>query len=165
VNTLRQRGIRRGAVLVLADGSGPLCNLERVAELQFTRGSIESAANLVSHELSACVVTMACVAERLEEVLKVVAARLRPEAPLVLILPRAQKDPREAVHLLLLRSGYDHVWVDSRDEVICASARRAAAAGARTCSIIIPVFNEKATFPALMQAVLGKRLDHLGLER
>jgi glycosyltransferase involved in cell wall biosynthesis len=33
------------------------------------------------------------------------------------------------------------------------------------CSIIVPVFNERETFPGLMQALLEKRLDHMGLER
>jgi glycosyltransferase involved in cell wall biosynthesis len=73
----------------------------------------------------------------------------------------------ESVHLLLLRSGYDRVWPHSHGRTLRISARRAPADGdARMkCSIIVPVFNEKATFAELMRRLFNKRLDHLGVER
>jgi len=66
---------------------------------------------------------------------------------------------------LLLRSGYDRVWAHSHRKALCISAQRALARTVRTCSIIVPVFNEQRTFPELMRRLLHKRLDHLGLER
>src|SRR6202030_2538610 len=73
---------------------------------------------------------------------------------------------RDSVHLLLLRSGYDRVWMHSHRRTLCFSAKCAAATHSpRPCSIIVPVYNEKNTFPELMRTLLAKRLDHLGLER
>jgi glycosyltransferase involved in cell wall biosynthesis len=73
---------------------------------------------------------------------------------------------RDSAHLSLLRSGYDRVWMHSDRKRLCISAQRVCAAPAiRTCSILVPVFNEKDTFPELMRTLLAKRLDHLGLER
>jgi glycosyltransferase involved in cell wall biosynthesis len=58
------------------------------------------------------------------------------------------------------------VWAHSWRAAPCISARRADAARARrVCSIIVPVFNERATFPELMRTLLAKRLDHLGIDR
>jgi glycosyltransferase involved in cell wall biosynthesis len=74
-------------------------------------------------------------------------------------------DEREALHLMLLRRGFHEVWAHSWRAAPCVSARRARAAELRTCSIIVPVFNEKDTFPELMRTLLAKRLDHLGLAR
>ncbi len=164
VGALRQRGVKAGQVLVLANGPGPLLNFEDVPELQFTGSSLENAATLLS-DIFVGLVIVASGADLLEEVLAASTARLRRDTPLVLILTRARGDCREEVHLLLLRAGYDRVWVDSRGSTLCASARRAGPATVRTCSIIVPVFNERETFPVLMEAVLNKRLDHLGLQR
>jgi glycosyltransferase involved in cell wall biosynthesis len=57
------------------------------------------------------------------------------------------------------------VWMHSHRKRLCISAQRASARPIRTCSILVPVFNEKDTFPELMRTLLAKRLDHLGLER
>jgi hypothetical protein len=175
VSVLRQRGVAHGPVLMLADSTVPLRDLERLAQLQLTRGSVENAASLVSDGdfTSVVVVLAASRTDQRDALLSTLATRLRPDVPLVLVqrlqtaaVPHGRRpDPREAVHLALLRSGYDRVWVHTRGNVLCASAKRAAPRAVRTCSIIVPVFNEKPTFPALMQALLAKRLDHLGLER
>lgn len=165
IKALRQRGLKGGSILVFASGAGTPRNLDHRPEFQFTGGTLENAATLLGDGQFAGVAVVAPRTAALDQVLAAVAARLPADTPLVLILPRVQGDLREAVHLLLLRSGYDRVWVDSQAGVICASARRARPVAIRTCSIIVPVFNEKDTFPALMQAVLDKRLDHLGLER
>jgi glycosyltransferase involved in cell wall biosynthesis len=75
-------------------------------------------------------------------------------------------DEREALHLLLLRRGFHQVWAHSWGAAPCISARRArGAVSRRVCSIIVPVFNERATFPQLMRTLLAKRLDHLGIGR
>jgi hypothetical protein len=72
----------------------------------------------------------------------------------------------EALHLLLLRCGYEHVWPHGDGKPLCVSARRAPPPeGTRMCSIIVPVYNERETFPALMQQLLAKRLGSLGLAR
>src|SRR5581483_7975172 len=69
-------------------------------------------------------------------------------------------------HLMLLRSGYHQVWAHRHGRTLSISASRAPArAPGKTCSIIVPVFNESQTFPELMRRLLDKRLDHLGLER
>ncbi len=169
-NVLRQRGVAHGRVLVLIDGAvPPLLPFEWAAPFQFTTGAVENAANLMSDGEPACValVLTAPPVDPPEPILTAIASRLRPDVPLVLILTRTHghEDPRQALHLSLLRSGYDRVWIHSRGSVVCASAKRAATRTRRTCSIIVPVFNEQGTFPALMQALLAKRLDHLGLER
>jgi glycosyltransferase involved in cell wall biosynthesis len=104
----------------------------------------------------------------LEPILAAISQSLAPGTSLVLILPAARRSDidRETAHLLLLRSGYDRVWAHSERRVSCISAQRASAARAvKMCSIIVPVFNERETFPGLMQALLEKRLDHMGLER
>ena len=106
-------------------------------------------------------------AEASEPLLTKLAAAMRPDALLVLsrMLGRSL-DPREATHLMLLRAGYDRVWVESRGAQLCVSARRARSSIAgRVLSIIVPVLDERSTFLQLMRSLLEKRLDHLGLER
>jgi glycosyltransferase involved in cell wall biosynthesis len=78
---------------------------------------------------------------------------------------RASPDLREALHLLLLRHGFHELWAHAWRATPCVSARRTGAATPRACSIIVPVYNEKQTFPELMRRLLAKRLDHLGLAR
>ena len=95
-----------------------------------------------------------------------VAAQVAPDTLLVLHLASYPGGNREEMHLLLLRCGYDRVWIHAHHRTLCCSARRAAGnSRSRTCSIIVPVFNESRTFPELMRTLLAKRLDHLGLER
>jgi hypothetical protein len=77
-----------------------------------------------------------------------------------------QRTLQETLHLLLLRCGYEHVWPHRDGEPLCVSARRAPGADRiRMCSIIVPVYNERETFPALMQQLLAKPLEPLGLAR
>ncbi|MBV8801027.1 MAG: glycosyltransferase [Alphaproteobacteria bacterium] len=77
----------------------------------------------------------------------------------------APSHDRESAHLALLRAGFESVWAHSHRATLCVSARRAPQRAERLCSIVVPVFNEKRTFPELMRRLLAKRLDHLGLER
>jgi hypothetical protein len=144
---LRQRGVDSGPVLLLADG--------------------EPAALTSGIDFSAVVLVLADArTQELERTLATFAPLLRPDMTLVVTLPASSESDPDSIHLLLLRSGYDRVWIHSRRRTLRISARRAAAPPAiRTCSIIVPVYNEKNTFPELMRTLLAKRLDHLGLER
>jgi hypothetical protein len=162
-DALRQRGVTTGRVLLLAAGEAHFAT--KLA------GQLDCAA---------VVLTVATVPRLdLQLLLTTLGARLSAGTLLVLQIPHATlaatpavpgqdrraADPREIAHLLLLRSGYDQVWAHQHGSTLCLSARRAAASAVRTCSIVVPVFNEKETFPELMRGLLGKRLDHLGLQR
>ena len=149
LDVLQQRGVLSGRVLRLRSDS-----------------SSETITLLAGGDFAAVVATVESRRTDLEALLAGVAGRLKPNALLVLELrgayPRGSAN-RQAVHLLLLRSGYHQVWAHSP---LCISARRAPPPeGRKTCSIVVPVFNEKDTFPELMRRLLAKRLDHLGLER
>jgi Glycosyl transferase family 2 len=107
----------------------------------------------------------------LERMVRSVAPAQPPESLLALTLTReerrclaGERPLRELVHLLLLRSGYAQVWAHA-GEPLCVTARRVPQAGARLCSIIVPVYNEKDTFPELMRRLLHKSLGPLGLAR
>jgi hypothetical protein len=152
LDVLLQRGVLPGRILRLRCDS---CS--------------ETTTLMANGDFAAVVATTESITpEDLESLLGTIAARLKQNALLVLelrgVYPR-ESDNREAVHLLLLRAGYHQVWAHSP---LCISARRAPAppsSGRKTCSIVVPVFNEKETFPELMRRLLDKRLDHLGLER
>jgi hypothetical protein len=176
---LQQRGVTAGPVLLLT--SAPLHGrkLDSAPQFQLTLGGIGMAATLLGQSDFAAVVLILenTAPAELEPLLACVAARLKAGALLFLqlrgialgLIEPQQEQPlgdREAVHLLLLRSGYDRVWAHSSGMTLRISAKRAPANSAlKTCSIIMPVFNESETFPELMRRVLNKRLDHMGLER
>ena len=148
LDCLQQRGAETGPVLLL-------------------KGSPQAATLLEHREVVAVVATLDRASpQEVESLLAAIAVRQKPGALLVLQLCGPGLRDRESTHLLLLRSGYHQVWAHSHGKTLCISARRAAPGGARrTCSIIVPVYNEKDTFPELMRRLLNKRLDHLGLER
>jgi hypothetical protein len=170
VDILRQRGVTDGSsVLLLTDD--PPQRLDAIPQFQLTRGAVNESAALAGRGgLAAVVLILAGAATKeLEPILATIAPLLSPGVTLVATLPASRSrgaDDRDSAHLLLLRSGYDRVWMHSHRRTLCISAKRAAATHAgRTCSIIVPVYNEKNTFPELMRTLLAKRLDHLGLER
>ena len=175
VDILRLRGVSGGAVLLLAE-----CPLrsrrDRAApQFQLTRGAIDEAPALANRGDFAAVVLIlgGSRAGELESTLAAITPLLAPGSLLVILIPPAAHpkradaaDDRESAHLSLLRSGYDRAWMHSHRKTLCISAKRAPTARAiRTCSILVPVFNEKDTFPELMRMLLAKRLDHLGLAR
>ena len=181
---LRERGITDGSsVLLLTDTPSRVHRVEEIPQFRLTRGAISEAATLVGRESFAAVIVILLEgrAKVLETILASIAPCLAPGMTLVAtlrastsrgvrVLGRGPVDrgliDRDSAHLLLLRSGYDRVWMHSHRPRLCISARRAAAARtAWTCSIIVPVYNEKNTFPELMRTLLAKRLDHLGLKR
>jgi len=176
LQVLQQRRVVEGRVLLLADRPLSARELVTAPRFQLTRGSTSEATETVrAGDFAAVVVTLAkAETADLEALLPAIATGLSQDTVLVLLLraPRLTRelecktDAREAAHLLLLQAGYDRVWPQAHGKTLCLSARRAAAAqGRRICSIIVPVFNERETFPELMRRVMSKSLDSLGLER
>jgi hypothetical protein len=176
IATLRQRGVASGPVLLVVDESPLTGALEPAPQLQLVRTSAAQVGRVRDTDFVAALVLFKGVrSDELESALAAIATRLLPGAPVVLLMaacPRvaatrpALSDRREATHLMLLRCGYDRVWVHRHRAELMVSARRVAAENTtRKCSIIVPVFNERNTFPELMRRLLAKRLDHLGLER
>ncbi len=180
LDNIRQRGVVAGSVLLLTNSPLRTWKLDTAPQLQVTSGNVKDTVKLLGHGDYAAV---ALILEHpspleLEPLLAAIATRLKPGSLLVLQLRglslrgdldarRGRRaDDRESAHLLLLRSGYHQVWAHSHGQTLCISAERAPPGGARrTCSIVVPVYNEKETFPELMRRLLNKRLDHLGLER
>jgi len=174
VDILRLRGVAGGSVLLLAECPLRSRRHEAAPQFQLTRGAIYEASALASRGDFAAVVLIldGSRAGELEPILAAIGPQLAPGTSLVVLTlpaPRSRRAhaacDRDSAHLSLLRSGYDRVWMHAHRKRLCISAKRAAARAIRTCSILVPVFNEKATFPELMQTLLAKRLDHLGLQR
>ncbi len=175
VDILRRRGVASGSVLLLGECPAGWGRCEAAPQFQLTHGSFNEARVLARRGDFAAVVLMleGSRAGELEATLTAIAPQLVPGTLLVvhtLVAPRSRgtraPDDRQSAHLSLLRSGYDRVWAHSHRKGLCISAKRAAVAEAiKTCSILVPVFNEKDTFPELMRKLLAKRLDHMGLKR
>jgi hypothetical protein len=176
VDVLRLRGVAGGPLLLLtgcAPGSGG--HETAAPQFQLTCGAINEAPLLASRGGFAAVVLIldGSRASEFESTLTAIAPQLAPGTLLVALTPffrrsRRARAPgnRDSAHLSLLRSGYGRVWMQSYRNRLCISAQRGSATPAvRTCSILVPVFNERHTFPELMRTLLAKRLDHLGLER
>ena len=167
IGILEQRGITAGSVLVLANR--PLgTRLRRAPQFQATRGSVLEAPSLLrERHFDAVVVQVDTLPHSAAEALLAhLASLLTPSTLLVVAWPARICGPQgwDGAHLALLRCGYERAW-PHRASRVWASARIACARAGRTCSIIVPVYNEKDTFPQLMRRLLDKRLDHLGLER
>src|SRR3984893_17702574 len=175
VEPLRLRGVAGGSLLLLAERPLRWGRHEAAPQFQLTLGATKEAPALASRGDFAAVVLIldGSRAGESEPTLATIAPHLAPGTSLVVLTlpaPRSKfgdaEGDRESAHLSLLRSGFDRVWMHSHRKGLCISAKRASATRAtRTCSILVPVFNEKHTFPELMRTLLAKRLDHLGLER
>jgi hypothetical protein len=174
VDVLRLRGVARGRVLLLSGCAADVGGHQAAPQFQLTCGAVSEAPELASRGgFAAVVLILDDSPGELESTLAAIAPRLAPGTLLVVftLLARRSRRPyaagdRDSAHLSLLRFGYERVWMHSHRKRLCISAQRAFAAPAiRTCSILVPVFNEKDTFPELMRTLLAKRLDHLGLER
>jgi hypothetical protein len=171
VDVLRLRGVARGPVLLLTGCPAGRTGHEAAPQFQLTCGALNEAPALASRGgFAAVVLILDGSAGEFESTLTVIAPRLAP-GTLLVVFTRPSRHAhaagnRDSAHLSLLRFGYERVWMHSHRKRLCISAQRAFAAPAvRTCSILVPVFNEKHTFPELMRTLLAKRLDHLGLER
>ncbi|HXS26139.1 MAG TPA: glycosyltransferase family 2 protein [Steroidobacteraceae bacterium] len=163
---LRQRAIPRGPVLVLTDDPRR-SSADWPSEYTLARPG-EATTLLARADFQAVAVSIGSAADPDDPgaLLDMLGASLPADAVLAFIRPRrGGSGERQAAHSMLRRSGFDRIWVETRGRSLCATARRASSSGTRTCSIIVPVYNERETFPILMRALLAKRLDHLGLER
>jgi hypothetical protein len=174
---LAQRGVTQGHLLLLSGQPLDQAAVQPAAHFQLTRATLAEAATLLSSCDFAAVVLVAddAGAASLEPSLARLAPLLSAGTLLVITAATAWQashrrtagatphpsDPREALHLLLLRHGFHELWAHAWRAIPCISARRTAAAAPRTCSIIVPVFNEKQTFPELMRRLLARPLDHL----
>jgi Glycosyl transferase family 2 len=174
VDVLRLRGVARGPVLLLTASAAGGGGHEAAPQFQLTCGALNEAPALASRGgFAAVVLILEGSPGQFESTLAAIAPRLAPGTVLVVFTLLAHRtsrahdaDHRDSAHLSLLRLGYDRVWMHSHRKRWCVSAqRRFPAPAIRTCSILVPVFNEKDTFPELMRTLLAKRLDHLGLER
>ena len=174
VDVLRLRGVARGPVLLLTASAAGGGGHEAAPQFQLTCGALNEAPALASRGgFAAIVLILDGSPGQFESTLAAMAPRLAPGTLLVALSPLARgsrpardADHRDSAHLSLLRLGYDRVWMHSHRKRWCVSAQRGFPAPTiRTCSILVPVFNEKDTFPELMRTLLAKRLDHLGLER
>lgn len=175
LDILRLRGVAGGPVLLLSEFPLRSRRHRAAPQFQLTCGAVNEAPTLASRGDFAAVVLIlhGSRAGELEPTLAAIAPQLAPGTSLVVLALPALRSrgahaagDRDSAHLSLLRAGYDRVWMHSHRRRLCISAKRASSARAvRTCSILVPVFNEKDTFPELMRTLLAKRLDHLGLER
>jgi hypothetical protein len=115
-------------------------------------------------------------------ILKEVRLVLSPQGLLLVTTAKSGgRDPRQAIHLLLLTAGFGRVWFHEDNNL--GLRRRLAAMGRkgghtitsaqqlevgttpRVCSIVVPVYNERETVSEVMEALLAKDLDHLGLTK
>jgi glycosyl transferase family 2 len=175
VQALRLRGVTAGAILLLADDHPYMCRDEIVPQFELTRGAIDTATVLAVRGGFAAVVLLLDGSRHgeLETILAMIARQSAPDTLLVIHIGHGHRSKRsrargerDSAHLSLLRTGYDRIWMEAHRNTLCISAKRARTAPAiKVCSILVPVFNERDTFPALMRTLLAKRFDHLGLER
>ena len=109
-------------------------------------------------------------------VLKQIHEALRPGGLLLLVLPSLDARPawrvenrfyfdRTTLQSILLKSGWAEVWceTDGRRSGTIVTATRVDLARRPLCSIVVPVYNERQTFPVLMDALLAHRLP--GMDR
>jgi hypothetical protein len=175
VQALRLRGVTAGAILLLADDHPYMCRDEFVPQYELTRGAIDTVTVLAVRGGFAAVVLLLDGSRHteLETILAIITRQSAPDTLLVIRIGHGHRSKRtrtpgerDSAHLSLLRTGYDRIWMHSHRNTLCISTKRARTVPTiKLCSVLVPVFNERDTFPALMRTLLAKRFDHLGLER
>ena len=117
--------------------------------------------------------------ERAESLATLAQARrcIAPEGLMLAHIPSGiGASARQTAHLRCLAGGFGQVWfhggkeqrwksVFRKNGVMLSARPNGELAAQRTCSIIVPVYNERDTFSELMELLLAKRLDHLGLRK
>jgi len=104
------------------------------------------------------------------DLLQRVHAALKPGAPLlVTIPPKWAPRPHDfwffdeaVIQLLLLRHGFHEILIHRNSEIMVTAVRAQEVARPK-CSIIVAAYNERATFPILMDALLKKEIP--GVDR
>ena len=125
----------------------------------------------VQHEAVPGIYAAAVVLQQLENapspgpLLRAVHAALQPGAPLLLTVSNgAWCFDENTIQLLLLRYGFHEVLVRKPDAAgMLVTAAKCDPPARPKCSIIVAAFNEKPTFPVLMDALLNKTIP--GVDR
>lgn len=166
IAALQRRGFHGGSLLVAA----PLARAEgvqaRFVDLSAAPVDLEPAAYD-----AAILLDQLHTAPAPGELLRAAHAALRPGAPLLFPLPRPAKwragdrwgFDETTIQLLLLRHGFGEVLVRKTAAGMLVTAVRNVPPARPKCSIIIAAFNERATFPLLMDALLKKEIP--GVDR
>ena len=176
-DVLRLRGVARGPVLVLTGSAAGTGRHEAAPQFQLTCGIVSEARALAGRGGFAAVVLIleGSGAAEFEPIVTAIAPpRLAPGtfAGGAHTAQRVARDERRRRPIGIRHtcrccgpglSAYGCIPI-AKGRAFLAQ-RSSAAPAIRTCSILVPVFNEKDTFPELMRTLLAKRLDHLGLER
>ncbi len=172
---LMRRGFRTGSLLVAA-GAG-----QRTMAAALLHRAQASGLNVQLQDLSAPAAYDAAILLHLlqtqtapGELLESLHTALRPGAPLLIAFPGPGMDWPEdrwrfdetTIQLLLLRHGFRGVLVRRQRPFASGrmvTAMRASPAVRPKCSIIVAAFNERRTFPVLMEALLRKEIP--GVDR
>jgi hypothetical protein len=177
IDALRRRGFRGGTLLVAAGARVDIgAFLDRARADGFRAQFLNLSA--ASVDLAPAAYDAAILLHQLHthpapgELLRSARAALRPDAPVLLTLRRrTQWRPEDrwcfdenTIQLLLLRHGFHEVLVRKPAAAgMLVTAVRAEPPPRAKCSIIVAAFNEKATFPLLMDALLKKEIP--GVDR
>ena len=176
IAALRRRGFRGGSLLVAAGArvdTGAFLDWARTDgfRVQFLDLSAASA------DLAPAAYDAAILLQQMHthpapgELLHATRAALRPGAPLLLTLRRlTQWRPEDrwcfdenTIQLLLLRYGFHEVLVRKPAACMLVTAVRNEPPPRPKCSIVVAAFNERPTFPLLMDALLKKEIP--GMDR
>ena len=100
--------------------------------------------------------------------------RLAPGGTLVIAFPPPSRASdhlppfdRQTAESLIVRAGFDHVRIDTSDGIVALGRRTVEGPIDRRCpvlSVVMPVFNERATFSEVATQLLSKRLTGYQLE-
>ena len=176
IAALRHRGFRGGSLLVAAGArvdTGAFLDWARTDgfRVQFLDLSVASV------DLAPAAYDAAILLHQMHthpapgELLHATRTALRPGAPLLLTLRRrTQWRPEDrwcfdenTIQLLLLRYGFHEVLVRKPAAGMLVTAVRDEPPPRPKCSIVVAAFNEKPTFPLLMDALLKKEIP--GMDR
>ena len=165
----------RARVALLGQGLAEIERLARAAGHEVVPGGLHPLD--ASSTFDACVVAQGV--ERAEDPVALrrsVRRALKPDAPLVLSTPRLGERLWTALrpgqhcyldHLtlgnLLAKCAFEHVTIAVDGQVLRAMARPGVLRERPLLSIVVPVFNERATFRQMMEALLAKAtpgVDH-----
>ena len=177
IAALRRRGFSDGSLLVAADArvdTGAFLDWARTDGFRAQFLDLSAA----SVDLAPAAYDAAILLHQLHthpapgELLRITRTALRPDAPLLLTLQRRTQWRAEdrwcfdqtTIQLLLLRYGFHQVLVHKPAAAgMLVTAVRDELPPRPKCSILVAAFNEKPTFPLLMDALLKKEIP--GVDR
>ena len=179
LDALRRRGMRTGPLLLAASGTARMASQAFAdhAQAEGFRVDLPDLTTAFTKQAPAAY-DAAVMLHQLQiepvpgELLRWAHAALRPGAPLLLTLPGVHRWPagsrwhfdETTIQLLLLRCGFREVLVRKLDaSAMLVTAVRDEPPARPKCSIIVAAFNEKQTFPVLMDALLHQTIP--GVDR